>query len=291
MERSDLGRLSLDDLIDYALERDIDVGQNFTREDILDILFPVTGLKMIRDPIKYSMIQYLPVKDLIKFCRTKKEYREICEDEATWKMVLQRDFGVRADKNARKRYAEEMEKKKVLEWLDDYVKDPKLVKYLSMFDVLKVEGMDYSKLHQVDIRFLDSSKEFVFIKRILETMRTRQFLSMSIFWNEFSQLHDIFLKNPKIIKIMNEAMPELKGNTPAKKDMVDLIIIRGKQFFHHMLNDMSALKDFVKSQSRSDSKRYAKFLKHELVCLRFSASLQNYQSPDDPILNLLETLK
>lgn len=88
--RLGLSKLNEEDLIDYALERDIDVLEEDTREDILDKLFGKQHtLSDIRDPVKHEVLKFLPIGDVSRFTRTSKEWQE---NQQLWEMLMQRDF-------------------------------------------------------------------------------------------------------------------------------------------------------------------------------------------------------
>ena len=58
----------------------------------------------IRDPFEHEVVQYLPVGDLLRLCETNREWRSFCAKNETWDFLLERDFKIKVEGNARYHY-------------------------------------------------------------------------------------------------------------------------------------------------------------------------------------------
>ena len=48
----------------------------------------------IRDPFEHEVVEYLEVGDLLRLCKTSRQWRDFCKRKETWKYLLERDFEV-----------------------------------------------------------------------------------------------------------------------------------------------------------------------------------------------------
>ena len=90
MERHLITKLSVQKIRDIALDSDIQLTEKDTKKEILDKLFG--DFSLVYDPIRFTAILYLSIKDILNFSSTNKAYRELYGNEITWNMLLKRDF-------------------------------------------------------------------------------------------------------------------------------------------------------------------------------------------------------
>ncbi len=58
--------------------------------------------------------QQLPIRQLVKLCRTNKSFTQLCNQESTWQFLLNRDFNINSTDNSRKKYVKQLLKRAAL---------------------------------------------------------------------------------------------------------------------------------------------------------------------------------
>lgn len=168
-------QLSLEQLRDVALEQDIDVYPEETRQDLLRKL-GVNTIYDIGDPFKYNVLQYLPVKDVVHLSETDSFLRQMGQDRETWRMLSRRDFGKFGMTMEDYR---ELELKQIQERLEKWWKKFRLLTvtqqfeemfdmYLDLFDILAWKLFP-GQVPDLDIdcaKFSPLDKRYVFLRRI-----------------------------------------------------------------------------------------------------------------------------
>lgn len=243
MTRRELFKLDIESLRDLALERDLDISESDTKEDLLYFLTG-PGLEQLLDPIKSVMIEYLSAPEIIKLCRTSKNFEGICKDEGTWKFLLERDFGVTDSTNSRLEYEAIL---KIKEWynLVSESGDPENLQeaYLAMFDLAAWNLIDQNNFPDLDIDITipdKNNKGYMFLRRVISL---------------YASLEDDFYKVEyypfyKSLQKMYGKMIE-KYEKSAKfyriDSIIDLMTARGSEFIKKALKDKKVGEKMMKN--------------------------------------------
>ncbi len=94
----DLNKLSKQQLIDIALDKNIKISRKHNTQDIIKLLNENMrkrpDLTDMIDPLKYKTIEFMDYETIRNLSLTNKEYHKIYDTMETYKYLLERDFGI-----------------------------------------------------------------------------------------------------------------------------------------------------------------------------------------------------
>lgn len=238
----------------------------------------MSDIEQIWDPLSNISIQYLTVNEILKLCKTNKYFRLICQDQGTWRYLLERDFGIRDSTDPKAEYQIIYE---INQWRIDeeaYIERPN---YLWMFDIAgwNLFANGFPDLN-VNMLIQDPNSEaYIFLRRLLFLHASRNRIHKSVYMH----FHIFY--------------PTIKTNIEA---YIDLLLVRGSQFVKNALENRKIGYPVIKSTRGKEIPFYLKYMPRNFAIQEgynnlpsdFRDMFLNFEKNpiDDPILNYLEPI-
>ena len=90
MNRTELSKLPIEDVINIALDNSIILNEEDTKKDILDKMFG--DFTQVYDPVSHIVTDFLPVEDTLNLYSTSKNYQSNQSNQGKWGDFSKRDF-------------------------------------------------------------------------------------------------------------------------------------------------------------------------------------------------------
>lgn len=271
MDYKNLYQLSEEKLLDLALEKDLDIFEHDTQQDIINkILKRTTSLAEISDPLQ-EMVKYLRPAELLKLCETNQVFRNLCESDETWRIFIERDFGIdMTNSRGSRRYYEDLMVRDMLYKWKQVIGPGKKEGYWRMFEIAKF-GLSFKE------DFLGShpltKEEKLYISRIAQLVAYLEWQYSAPVIQVRGDLYDNLVKNVAVIFDENEIFPlqkhlgiyyvlfeEMNPEGPNELSFGDRVImtamLKGKEIYRKLVNNENYQRGYIRAMKKKPPTDY-----------------------------------